>query len=160
MSTLIPSHRDESEDASVLWGWEQYFEELSTFVFSLGRGRIVYANESYTDYVLDCLSTCISTIGQLVDYIQSAMESVQLDDEFEAVDVLQSQLSQLLDCLREISVEWQAYYDQVQMNSGVINQRGGISFQVTTTRDTQGPGRPRFNITKEQLEYSSSMSFS
>ena len=122
MSTSIPSHRDESEDTSVLWGWEQYFEELSTFVFSLGRGRIAYANESYTEYVLDRLSTCISTIGRLVDYIQSAMESVQLDDdESEAVDVLQSQLSQLLNCLREISVEWQAHYDQVQMNSGVIN---------------------------------------
>ena len=62
-----------------------------------------------------------------MDYIQSAIESVQLDDDdSEAVDVLQSQLSQLLDCLREISVEWQAHYDQIQMNSGGINQRGGI----------------------------------
>ena len=42
-------------------------------------------------------STCISTISRLVDYIQSAMESVALeDDETETTGVLQSQLSHLL----------------------------------------------------------------
>ena len=47
--------------------------------------------------VLDRLSTCISTISRLVDYIQSAMESVALeDDETETIGVLQSQLSHLL----------------------------------------------------------------
>ena len=44
------------------------------------------------------------------------MESVALeDDETETIDVLQSQLSQLLDCVREISLEWQAHFDQIQM---------------------------------------------
>ena len=31
-------------------GWEQYFEELSTFIYSLSRGRMTYANEGYTEY--------------------------------------------------------------------------------------------------------------
>ena len=112
-----------SEDTSTLWGWEQYFKELSTVICSLSRGRIGYANESYTEYVLDRLSTCISTIGRLVDYIQSAMESVGLEDDESEIDVLQSQLSQLLDCVWEISVQWQAHahFDQTQMNSGMMN---------------------------------------
>ena len=88
------------------------------------------------------------------------MESVGLEDESEIIDILQGQLSQLLDCVREISVEWQAHFAQIQMNSGTMNQQGGVSFQVTTTRATQGPGRPRFNITKEQLECLSSLLFS
>ena len=89
------------------------------------------------------------------------MESVELeDDESETIDVLQGQLSQLLNCVREISVEWQAHFDQIQMNARTVSQHRDISFQLTTSRDTQGPGRPRFNITKEQLEYLSSMSFS
>lgn len=147
------------EDASTLWGWEQYFEELSTFICSLGRGRITYANENYTEYVLDRLTTCVSTLSRLVDYIQSAMESVVLeDDETETLDTLQSQLSQLLDCVREISVEWQGHFDLIQMNTvGMVSQH---RFQLTTSRATQGVGRPRFNITKEQLQYLSSMSFS
>ena len=45
------------------------------------------------------------------------------------------------------------------MHSGMMNQQGGRSFEVLT-RATQRPGRPRFNITKEQLEYLSSMSLS
>lgn len=105
-------------DENTLWGWEQYFEELSTFICSLGRGRTTYANEGYTEYVLDWLSTSISTTARLVDYIQSAIESVELEeDEFETIDHLQVQLSQLLDCVREISVEWQAHFDRLQVSS-------------------------------------------
>ena len=120
-----------SEDTSTLWGWEQYFEELSTFVSSIGRSRIAYANERYTQ---DRLSTCVSTIGRLLDYIHSAMESARLDDdEYETIDVLQSQLSQLLDqCVRKISEEWQSHFDQLQMHSGMMNQQGGISFELLT----------------------------
>ena len=165
-TTMSSSHSEDtslhSEDTNPLWGWEQYFEELSTFICSLGRGRIAYANESYTEYVLDRLTTCISTISRLIDYIQSAMEAVELEeDESEAIDILQSQLSQLLDCVREISIEWQTHFDRIQMNAtGTVSQQGGTSFRLTINRATQGPGRPRFNITKEQLEYLSSMSFS
>ena len=53
----------------------------------------------YTEYVMDRFSTCMSTISRLVDYIQSAMELE--DEETEPIDVLQSQVSQLLDCVRE-----------------------------------------------------------
>ena len=114
------------------------------------------------EYVLDRLTTCISTISRLIDYIQSAMEAVELEeDESEAIDILQSQLSQLLDCVREISIQWQTHFDRIQMNAtGTVSQQGGTSFRLTINRATQEPGRPRFNITKEQLEYLSSMSFS
>ena len=69
-------------------------------------------------------------VSALVDYIQSAMESVGLeDDESEIIDILQGQLSQLLDCVWEISVEWQAHFDQIQMNSGTMNQQEGYHFK-------------------------------
>ena len=105
--------------------------------------------------MLDRLTTCISTISRLIDYIQSAVEAMELEeDEVEAIDILQSQLSQRLDCVREISIEWQAHFDRIQMNAtGTVSQQGGTSFRLTIKRATQGPGRPRFNFTKEQLEY-------
>lgn len=145
---------------SVASDWEQYFEELSTFICSLHRGRITYANENYTEYVLDRLSTCMSTIALIVENIQSSINSVELEeDEFEAADNYIVLLSQLLDCVREISVEWQAHFDQLQMNSSTT-LHSNTSYQLSRSRHTNGPGRPRFDITKEQLEYLSSMSFS
>ena len=74
------------------------------------------------------------------------MESVELEeDEFEAIDSLQSQLSQLLDCVREISIEWQTHFDRIQMNAtGTVSQQRGTSFRLTINRAAQGPGRPRF----------------
>ena len=32
--------------------WEQYFEEVSTFILSLDREMMSYANEDYTEYEL------------------------------------------------------------------------------------------------------------
>ena len=40
------------------------------------------------------------------------MDTVELEeDEFEVADNYLVLLSQLLDCVREISVEWQAHFD-------------------------------------------------
>ena len=46
-----------------------------------------FANERYTDYVVDRLNTCISTLSRLLDHIQSSVNSLELDeDEVEIVD--------------------------------------------------------------------------
>ena len=64
--------------------------------------------------VLDRLSTCISTISRLVDYIQSAMESVALeDDETETIGVLQSQVSYLLASIYSFYLHRQFFLFQV-----------------------------------------------
>lgn len=90
--------------------------------------------------------------------VQSSLVELE-EDEFEAADNYLVLLSQLLDCVREISVEWQAHFDQLQMNNSTTLPND-TSFQLSTSGSTGGPGRPRFNITKEQLQYLSSMSFS
>lgn len=85
--------------------------------------------------LLDSLGTCISTISQLVDYIQSAMESVALeDDETETIEVLQSQLSQLLHSVREISVEWQVHFDRIQINRYSEPTQISINYKQTYSR--------------------------
>ena len=48
-----------------LWGWEMYFQELSDFITPLDGDRISFANERFTDYVVDRLSTCVSTLSRL-----------------------------------------------------------------------------------------------
>ena len=73
------------------------------------------------------------------------MEAVELEeDESEAIDILQRQLSQLLDCVREISIEWQTHFDRIQMNATgtAVSQQGGTSFRLTIEllKDQGGPG--------------------
>ena len=147
-----------AEDSYPLWGIESYFQELSTFVASLGHDRISFSNERYTEYVLDRLATCITTLSRLSDHIQSGIESTELDeDETEAIDQYQIHLSQLTQCLQDISREWQVHFDLLQRQAGTCRE---TAFRPSTSNASHRPGRPRFEITREQLEYLSSMSFS
>ena len=94
------------QEVNTLWGWDQYFQELSTFISALGEER-TFANERYMDYVLDRLTTCISTTARLVDHIESTMNATEWEeDEFDIVEYYQLQLSQLLECMREIFLKW------------------------------------------------------
>ena len=42
-----------------LFGTNQPFEKVSSFLSTLGGGKLNFANESYTEYVLERLSSCI-----------------------------------------------------------------------------------------------------
>ena len=144
-----------------LRGLETYFEEMSTFLSSLEGDRISFTNERYTDYVLDRLSTCVNTLTQLLDHIESRVESTELDEgDLEAIHSYQQHLEELLHCVLVIESEWQAHFDLLQSDVGSRNES---AFRLSTSYAYNGqnvPGRPKFNITKEQLEYLSSMSFS
>ena len=63
-----------------------------------------------------------------------------------------SKLSELLSCFRELSQQWQAHIDR-RMRLSCTTSYAAPS--VHTSRR----GRPKFDITREQLEYLSSMSF-
>ena len=144
------------EESSPLWGWETYFQELSDFITSLDGDRISFANERFTDYVVDRLSTCVSTLSRLIYHLQSSSNSIELDeDDVEVVEYYQLLLHQLLDTIRRIASEWQRHFDHLQAVSGT---RRESAFQLSSTRTFNRPGRPKFNVTKEQLEYLSSMS--
>ena len=147
-----------TDSSNPLWGLENYFEELATFIRPLGGDRITFANDSYTEYVLDRLSTCITTLSRLSDHIQSGIETTELDkDEMAAIDTYLVQLSQLSSCLQDIAGQWQMHFDLLQRQAGYHND---VAFRPSTTHRRHMPGRPRFEIMKEQLEYLSSMSFS
>ena len=59
--------------------------------------------------------------------------------------------------MHQLSSEWQEHFDQLQVNNGRF--RSDTAYELPTT-SSHGPGRPKFAIEKEQLEYLSSMSFS
>ena len=61
-------------------------------------------------------------------------------------------LSELLECLRSMLHEWQDHLNHYQL-------RGATSFRASLTHSESRPGRPRFDISREQLQYLRSMSF-
>ena len=143
------------DENNPLWGWERYFDELSAFIASLDEDSMTFANENYTDYVVVRLSTCITTLSRLLDHLQSSVDSVELnEEEVQVIDHYQTQLSQLLGIIRDISSQWRTHFDLLQRRLGC---RRETAFQLSTST---GLGRPKFNITKDQLEYLSSLSFS
>lgn len=143
--------------SSDLWGWERFFDELSTFVTSIGGERRMFANLAYTEHVLEKLEHWMSTLSRIIDYIHSTASSLTEEDEAEVVNYYELQLSELLDCLQHITSEWQEHLDQVQRGDGAVSHSTAFHLTLTTS---EGPGRPKFNITKGQLEYLSSLSFS
>lgn len=57
---------------ALLSSWETYFEEVSLFISSLGRGRISFANQEYTEYVIERMGYCISSLEILIEHLDPA----------------------------------------------------------------------------------------
>ena len=130
----------EDRGSNPFWGL-QSFQELFTFVGSLNGDRITFVNERYTDYVLDRLSMCVTTLSRLSDHIQAGLESTDLDDdETESIDQYQGLLSQLSKCLQDISTEWQLHFDLLQRQAGT---RRDTAFRPSTSNCSHRPGRPK-----------------
>ena len=122
-----------SDYDSFVSDWEAYFEEVASFLSSLGGGRLSFARESYTEYVLERLGHCMRSLTTIIDYMEP-LQSMG-EDEKQVVDAYRVQLSQLLNCLRHVSSDWQAHFDQLQLNAGAF--QSSMSYQLPTTRSGQ-----------------------
>ena len=63
-----------SSSSTFVSNWEGYFQEVDSFISSLGGGRISFANESYTEYVLERLSSCIRSLTTILEYMEPVEE--------------------------------------------------------------------------------------
>ena len=133
-----------------LWGWERFFEELSSFLQAAERQEST-ANVAFSEYVVERLQISIMNVSMILHHWQSITPDE--DHHAETGAYLYSQLAGLLQCLREIAQEWQMHIDQYEARNAAT------SYAATAVQGAR-PGRPRFNITREQLEYLASMSFS
>ena len=103
----------------------------------------------------------MSCLTRLLDHIESRVDSTEVEEgDLEVIHFYQQQLEELLHCIRVIGSEWQVHFDLLQREVGT---RSDSAFRLSTDHAYNGQnrrGRPKFNISKEQLEYLSSMSFS
>ncbi len=124
-------------------GWEVYFKEV-TSLLEQGERQYGLANRNYTDYFLERLELTLSTCSELAHHLR----------QHRGLDDYLSLLKELLEMLKLIHQKWEEY-DEI-LDSYPVMQ--GVLCPVPT-RVSSGIGRPLFQITKQQLEYLSSLGF-
>ena len=130
-------------DLETPWGWERFFEELEAFLRDIHR-QLGVANKSYSEYAVERLEISIQSVASIVDLLRSR--------PMDEVTGLSVKLIELLQCLRRIYVKWQSYIDEGHPTS---------SYTAPVCRSPENrTGRPKFEITKDQIEYLRCMSFS
>ena len=133
------------------FGWSLFFSELSGFLRSADR-QYGIANEQFSEYVVDRLERAIQSISNFTDLMDSAAQNV--DD----IETLRSILSRLNNLKRQLLIlvqQWQQHAEGIEAMA--------LSVQYTAPSVSprgSGVGRPRFHITRNQLEYLRSLSFS
>ena len=114
--------------------WETFFSELASFLMTCQR-HYGSANERFTEYAIDHLSTCCQSVSTLHNRITTV----------HSIDALGHNIARLLDDLQQILQLWRDYFDSLST---------GMCYQAPT-EVTSAPcrGHPRFNISADQLQY-------
>ena len=125
--------------------WERYFGHVSSLLQELER-QFGISNLSYTSYALERLDLCLTSSRALCDRLFTSSDTRVRQTYYEW-------LQELVTCLSMIRVKWVEYRD--------IIEAGDTSFAYRVARNhTQRQGRPRFAVSREQVEYLWSLSFS
>ena len=103
------------------------------------------ANSGYTEYVIERFEYTITVCSDLCDHLRRESE---LEDYFRS-------LEELVDALKDILRKWKEYESVLE---ATVTSRPSTAHHLSTV--SVGPGRPRFEISKEQLQYLSSLGFS
>ena len=138
-----------SDAESELWGWETFFDEISTFLRDASR-QFGSCTEEYALYALNRLEVCVQNVTHLRNYLEA---HTSRSESGRIISAYITDMNELLECLRELSLEWLKYLDFKERMSA------SFAYRVTAQHDGSRRGRPRFSIHQDQLEYLRSLSF-
>ena len=135
---------------TALSGWSNYFQEVSRLVEEAER-LYGMANNTYTEYIIERLEICLTTCSNLLRTLQLEVVNSQLED-------YKVSLQELNDCLKLLHRKWREY--EGILDSYPADAYSSVSYRAPLIRPVQlQPGRPKFEISKDQLEYLTSMGF-
>ena len=115
----------------------------------------------YFDHVIQLLQESLRQYGiasqnltqHFIERLEYAVQTCR-DLRYLVEQTHSDSLSELSDCLRSILAEWKEYQDCQDSSVDSYANAYRVSIRRSGSR-----GRPRFDITKEQLEYLFSLSF-
>ncbi len=125
--------------------WRSFLGAFQSFLSQLENTR-EYPSADFCEYAVDRLELWMSTISHLIEHLSSEVE----DGTFVAECI--AHFTDLLRHLRIIRREWEQFF------TGDTFKRNRLGYAVGTIQGE--PGRPKYSITKEQLQYLRSMCFS
>ena len=126
----------------------EFFDEIIRLLQEADR-QYGIANSSYTEYALERLEHSIISCTMV-------QERLEVESNFASSLDLQeycSMLSSLIGCLRRVYNKWEEYYDVLNSYS---SER--YSYHVPVVHN-HTIGRPRFQISRDQLLYLNSLCF-
>lgn len=130
--------------------WESFFDEMSACLRSAERQmRSRLPSESFTHYVVEKITVYCSSVSSLLANMRATIEDSSIDHSASSIisDYVLL-LEEIFQYLRRTAQEWDLHLDEIDLN---------FSYLAPTIRCSIG--RPRFDISRDQLEYLSSMSF-
>ena len=141
--------------------WERFFGELSSFLGTAKRAE--YPSKDYCEYVVQRLELWIVSVSHLLHHIQSAQDQEVIagqgpvgsgDGQSDILFHVCTHMMELIENLRAVLSRWNNYLEHYDVLDHSQSYRSPVEAEHVTA------GRPRYVITKEQLEYLRSMSFS
>ena len=132
----------------VIRGWESFLVEIRSFLETCNR-EFDGASEDYS-YVMERLTQVIQDIGYVRDML-SAPNTPISDAERASLRDYAAIMTELMECLSTyFHQQWEHHIDGLYTSSSA-------SYGASVVR--RGRGRPVFNISRDQLEYLSSLNF-
>ena len=123
----------------------EFFDEI-TKLADEGERQYGVANLGYTEYFIErlelCLVTCMSLQGRLENFSSAHLQEYG------------NLLQQLINCLRALFHKWIKYEEVLESQPPL-----SASYQPPLLQQRSSPGRPSFCISKDQLLYLSTLSF-
>ncbi len=134
--------------------WSEYFEEMGSYLLSLER-QLGLANENFTEYAVDRLKNCIGSLTEIKEVLCNTVDDSAPQQA--ANLVLEEGYNVLCGDLLKILVDVLSIWRDYESNlSGTPHQA-----EYTAPINHSGrQGRPKFVISKSQLEYLRSAGFS
>ena len=121
-----------------------FFGEINQLIEEAERQYGV-GNLTFTEYIIERLQYSISVCSELLENMRGVLH---LENYSES-------LRDLTDCLKIICKKWEEYEEILDS----FAERPCTAYQSAPSISVTGSGRPRFNISKQQLEYLCSLSF-
>jgi len=135
------------------WGWSTYFDNIKVFLQDLRR-KFGMCNQRFAEYALERLDFSIGSVTLVTDQLNAGLHGNHLDVEDKQIVLFyRGQLEELIVKLQQIASEWQILKDTLDADQSSSYAYRAVAISTGTR------GRPRFQISKEQLEYLRSLSF-
>ena len=146
---------DMSTQVDDLSEWRSFFDEAADFVEGIERQYGV-ANERFTEYAIDRLELTVQSCSAILDRFISATTEPLGEDDRRVVLQYREEMQDTISVLRRILQQWHEY--RSVLDSGA-SSRYLLSYRSGTTQSGRGRGRPRFDVSIQQVQYLKSLFF-